>query len=116
MGDWIMADLTKSGVCYDLIESPFFADAMGFRFYFSSATHRENFMRKAHVRKEWLNDSLSRRFKYPVDASLLAVLQLYKQIETRGFFIVKENGQEYRSTDEMSVMVVDVVQDVLECL
>lgn len=83
-----MAELTRHGVCYDLEGSPYTAECEGFVFHFSSVPHMDKFMRETRKREEWLNDSLSRRFRFRVDASIIAVFQLYHQVETRGFYVV----------------------------
>lgn len=97
--------LTKNGVCYDIEESPYYHDCHGFRFYFSSLPHLAKFKRDCLVKEEWLTDSLSRRFKFMIDATVLAVFQLYTQVETRGFYIVAENGHEYRNLSEVKMKV-----------
>lgn len=81
--------LTRHGVCYDLEHSPFFSTWSSFIFFFSSMKHKESFDSKINVRIPWLNDSLSRRFKMKVDVDVLAVFQLYNQVETRGFYVEK---------------------------
>lgn len=98
-----MADLTKSGVCYRLSKSPFYEDYKGYRFFFSSETHRRNFHAKARIKEQWLSDSLSRRFHFDVDASEIAIFQLYWQIETRGFYVVSETGREYYSLRDVGM-------------
>lgn len=87
-----MASTTRNGVAYDLEASPYMAEYLGHTFLFSSDLHRRNFVAKAQMKREWLNDSLSRRFKCIIKADLLAVLQLYTQIETRGFCVYDEEG------------------------
>lgn len=76
---------TKNGVEYDLRRTPFYSAWREYTFYFSSATHLEKFEYRMQARIDWLCDSLSRRFHMEIDASVLAVFQLYMQIETRGF-------------------------------
>lgn len=41
--------------------------------------------------RDWLNDSMSRRFKFTMSLDLLADLSLYRKIETRGFMIINES-------------------------
>lgn len=82
-----MVKMTKSGVVYDVKNSPFQVERNGYIFKFSSEPHRHKFIRDAQVKEEWLNDSLSRRFRIKVDFILLADIQLYQQIEQRGFYI-----------------------------
>ncbi len=101
-----MASLTRNGVCYSIMDSPFYQDYGGYRFFFSSETHRSKFFEKARIREEWLTDSLSRRFHFKFDASLLAIFQLYDQVESRGFYVVCEGGQELNSLDDVKIKAV----------
>ena len=78
---------TKNGVEYDLRKSPYRCSWGGLDFYFSSATHLDKFRRLADMRVEWMNDSMTRRFHFSVEAGLIAVFQLYMQVETRGFLV-----------------------------
>lgn len=83
---------TPSGVEYNLDISPYMCEWRGLEFFFSSAIHRKKFQDKIEIRIDWLNDSLSKRFKFEVEADYIAVMQLYCQVETRGFLVhdVKE--------------------------
>ena len=85
---------TKHGVVYNLLNSPFKCSWGKYTFYFSSATHLAKFNEKLDARIEWLNDSFSRRFHVNIDVSVLAVMQLYMQLETRGFYIIDSAASE----------------------
>lgn len=76
---------TVYGVYYDLSESEYTSDKMGWKFYFSSLPHKYKFERESAKRMDWLTDSLSRRFKYKIYSEELALFQLYGQIEKRGY-------------------------------
>ena len=92
--------LTKNGICYDLESSPFVCTTPFFEYRFSSGTHLRKFKENVDVRKSWLNDSMSRRFHIDVDMEILAELQLYMQVETRGFYVT--NGVEtWRSAENI---------------
>lgn len=100
--------VSKYGVAYNLAESPYFYE-MNFRtggvdclihFRFSSVSHRRKFIDTARNRIEWLNDSMSRRFRVTVRMDELAVLQLYQQVETRGFYM-EIDGKVARCPDEV---------------
>lgn len=95
-----MSNLTRYGVCYDLHDTPYKVHYRGIEFRFSTAAHVRRFEEEARKREDWLSDSLSRRFKFKFDASLPALLQLYIQIETRGFCVII-NGKVYESRDEL---------------
>lgn len=101
------ASQTKSPVCYDLRKSQWTYDSHGYRFYFSTAKHRDKFWREQDKRVEWLTDSMSRRFHFYVDCTLLALMQLYMQIEGRGFFVVDTKlGVVYESPEELRMLVI----------
>lgn len=99
-----MPNLTKSGVCYDLDDTPFCEEWLGMFFYFSSHTHQLKFRRQVNERVSWLTGSLSRRFHVSVCASRLAVIQLYMQIERRGFH-VSYKGCDFHSPDDIQFTV-----------
>lgn len=93
--------LTKYGVCYDLSESPFVCTTSHFEYRFSSARHMQKFSDNVQQRKDWLNDSLSRRFHVSIEVDILAELQLYMQTETRGFHVTDERGRTWLSAENM---------------
>ena len=93
-------------ICYDLPESPFVHEWGEWRFYFSTAAHLRNFIGKIDMKIAWLNDSFSRRFRFNVDASVLAVFQLYNQIENRGFYVVSVTGNELVNPCEVFIECV----------
>lgn len=92
--------LTKNGICYDLDESQFICSTPFFEYRFSSGKHLEKFRENAEKRKAWLNDSMSRRFHIDVDMEILAELQLYMQVETRGFY-VSDGERVWRSAENI---------------
>lgn len=97
-------NLTPFGVCYDLTRSPFKSTWGKYTFYFSSVKHKESFDGKLQVRIPWLNDSMSKRFKFDVDVSQIAVFQLYCQVETRGFYVVDEiRGYKWRNRESLTL-------------
>lgn len=86
--------LTRNGVCYDLTRSNFKTTVNGLTFVFSSRLHLEKFKKKLHENRDIVNYSLTRRFGFAVDVSQLADIVLYRKIETRGFLIVTNEGNE----------------------
>lgn len=91
---------TRGGVYYDLRESPITYSWRGLTYFFSSENHRAKFIRDLRKKEMWLRDSLSRRFRVTVMLDEMAALQLYTQVETRGFLVVTDDQMEYtRSTD-----------------
>lgn len=83
--------LTKNGICYGLKNSPYFCFVGFYKFLFSSPAHLVKFRRELEDNREWLNDSMTRRFKFDMDMELLADFSLYRKIETRGFLIINES-------------------------
>ena len=83
--------LTKNGICYDLKNSPYFCSVGFYKFFFSSPAHLVKFRKGLEANREWLNDSMTRRFKFNMDMELLADFSLYRKIETRGFLIINES-------------------------
>lgn len=95
--------ITKNGVCYDLRESPFTFTWRGIVWFFSSASHREKFIHRVVAKEEWLDDSLSRRFKCSIHLPIVADVQLYTQVETRGFYCQTDDGVEYNTPSSIYV-------------
>lgn len=94
--------LTKNGICYDLKESPYFCFVGFYKFFFSSPAHLVKFRKGLEANRDWLNDSMSRRFKFTMSLDLLADLSLYRKTETRGFLV----------RDEMSGMVYECPENI----
>lgn len=83
--------LTKNGICYDLKESPYFCFVGVYKFFFSSPAHLVKFRKGLEANREWLNDSMTRRFKFNMSLDVLADFSLYRKIETRGFLIINDS-------------------------
>lgn len=79
--------MTRDGVVYDLRFSDYEYTFFPLTFRFSSESHMNKFAERVRNRVEWLNDSMSRRFHVEVRMDLLAALQCYMQVETRGFLV-----------------------------
>lgn len=86
--------LTRSGVAKDLKRSPFRIILNGVTYCFSSDKHLQKFKAQCYAYRAQVNLSLSHRFDYELDLSMIADLVLYRKIETRGFFI-KYRGEEF---------------------
>lgn len=78
-------------IYYDLTKSEFVVRYDDFEFYFSSQFYKNKFLESHidYVRDERLK--LESRFKCGIYADSLLLLELYKKIEKRGFY-VKYNG------------------------
>ena len=93
-----MTNLTRRGVAKELTNSPYiFTELINkdkFDFYFSSRLHLNNFIGKRATNYNMIYNHIYKRFKFKVDCRALADLNLYKKIETRGFYI-KCNDKEF---------------------
>lgn len=88
--------MPRYGVYYDLAESPFKTRRDGIVYYFSSEIHRNRFERDVMERERIMSRSFAKRVGcWKVDMRLPAALQLYRQVETRGFLIYLEDKDVY---------------------
>lgn len=100
-----MPKISQYGVCYRLEESPYIEEVHGYRFFFSSLPHLKKFREQFEEKELWLCDSLGRRFKFCMHAEILAVFQLYQQIETRGFHVEAYFGSVWEDPAEVEFKV-----------
>lgn len=81
--------MNRYGVHYDLDTSPFSVWRHGMEFRFSSASHADRFRVMVSEREAKMGAELARRVGCrSVDMDIPACIQLYRQIETRGFLII----------------------------
>lgn len=75
----------------DLSESPFKVDFEGFELYFSSAFHRNKFIKniKQYVKEETLK--FQNRYKVNISMIDVFIIAYYKKCETRGFRVFRDN-------------------------
>ena len=115
-----MVRLSPQGVCYEIEDTPYRFEWRGITYCFSSNPHKNKFKREVRKRELWLNDSLSRRFGMAFHVEVVADVQLYQQIETRGFYLLTNDGAEYRDASQMIVMpnmlVLGVVEDDIDLM
>ena len=95
--------LTKDGVCYELPDSPYTLWHRGLLYHFSSTYHLRKFRDGVTAREQWLDDSLTRRFKVAVHLPYLADLQWYCICETRGFYVVSDDGATYSNPRQIFI-------------
>ena len=86
--------ITRNGVCYDLNLSDYRHTIGDLTFVFSSQLHLDKFKAKLKDNRNTINRSLSKRFNISIDVSKMADIVLYRKIETRGFLIVTNEGNE----------------------
>lgn len=92
---------SKDGVFYDMERSPYKTMYGDYTFHFSSRKHMSSFLDKMPVRLDWLTDSFSKRFHFYVDAGLIAMFQLYFQVETRGCYVKLADGEVLRCKENL---------------
>lgn len=87
---------SRYGVYYDLYESPFKTRRDGIVYHFSSELHRNRFERDVFERERIMSRSMGKRIGcWKIDMRIPAALQLYRQVETRGFLIFLESEDVY---------------------
>ncbi|MBO5810612.1 MAG: hypothetical protein J6R32_07260 [Bacteroidales bacterium] len=84
--------ISRNGIYYDFDLSKFRHTVDGITYVFSSRLHLEKFIERLEENRTTINNSLTRRFNFPVDVSALADFVLYRKIESRGFMIVTNEG------------------------
>lgn len=99
-----MKNLTRNGVAIDLAKSPYtFTEMINgnvVTFNFSSKLHLTNFLEKRKQNHQMIYNYIYKRFKFTVDCRMLADCNLYKKIESRGFYI-KINNKGYVCPDNI---------------
>lgn len=90
---------SRNGIFYQLEESPWIAREQGMTFYFSSSTHYNRFVREVDKRMRNMTATMGERIGCPVNMRPAACIQLYRQVETRGFLVkYMHNGEEVTAT------------------
>lgn len=87
--------MTRNGVVYDLIKSPYVVEENDIKFYFSSKNHMDKFNENLVDNRNTLSYSLYKRFKTWVNNEQLYDLILYNKIESRGFLVIIEGDEFY---------------------
>ena len=88
--------LTKSGVCYDLPNSPYKVIVQNHTFMFSTMRAKRRFESELPAEREKALESFRRisfnRNNIQGDVKLIAALKLYKRCESRGFSVKLPSG------------------------
>lgn len=84
--------ISRNGVYYDLNLSSYRHTENNITFVFSSQKHLDKFISKIRENREIINRSLSNRFNFDIDVSVISDIVLYRKIETRGFLLLNEDG------------------------
>lgn len=81
--------VSRYGVWFDLDESPYSVYRHGMEFKFSTKGHADRFRLLVSERENKMGAELARRVGCKsVDMDIPACIQLYRQLETRGFLII----------------------------
>lgn len=80
---------TRGGVYHNLEYSTYFYIIDDITFYFSSEYNRNRFVRDYKKERLKIDKSLSNRFDVDINTSILADLRLYRDVEKRGFHVLK---------------------------
>lgn len=78
---------SRNGIFYNLSESPWRLSRHGMIFYFSSETHYNRFLREVDKRERQMTETMSHRVGCFVNMEIPACVQLYRQVEQRGFLV-----------------------------
>lgn len=78
-------------VYHNLSKSPFVLEIRNYKFYFSSAFHKNKYVRG--IDKYILEENVKFKNKYKIDIELedIFILAYYIKCETRGFYAFKNN-------------------------
>lgn len=101
-----MSSLTRSGVAYNLDESPHklvieYSDGNVLVYVFSSELYLNIFKRKLVDNRSKIIESLSKRFGFKIVNNVLADIKLYSMTEKRGFLIIGNESYRCQSTIEL---------------
>lgn len=86
--------ISKNGVFYELKKSCFRVTIDGITFVFSSNLHLQKFLDRLEDNRNTINKSLSNRFNLNIKVHAIADMTLYRKIETRGFYVLDDKGNE----------------------
>lgn len=99
--------MTRNGIEYDLKKSPYtiYNSRTGIKFYFSSLKYLEKFMLACSEEVQIMNYSFKKKYLISFRSDYLALINLYRKIEKRGFLI--EIKEKYYNNPPMMKVVMD---------
>jgi len=103
---------SRRGIYYDLVLSEHIVEHGNFKFYFSSAIHKQKFLERFHEAITETNYQFNKKYGCKFEMRNYAICQLYKQIETRGFLIEFKG---VKITSWYNLKFVGVSQITLNC-
>lgn len=80
---------------YNVDDTPYYFEIDGVTYYFSTFLHMTKFKRLYISNRKDISEKLSNRYRIYIQCNVLADINLYIKVETRGFKIVDRNGVEY---------------------
>lgn len=80
--------MSAKGICYSLEKSPYRVNVNNFTYFFSSKRYADKFRDNLLENRELFNSQWTSRMKIPFESNAMADIQLYQQIEKRGFFVL----------------------------
>lgn len=88
-----MQDITRRGVCYNLKISPYHYTAEGIKYFFSTTINREKFINNYQANRKELKNKFDKKLKLNLNANQMYDIDLYKRVESRGFYITVEGKE-----------------------
>lgn len=105
-----MEEATRRGIWYSLIKSPYFLNLGKITLKFSSGYNRERFVQRIDTYYTNMKMTHEYKIKMEVDESYYNVLalNLYKDIEKRGFCVILNKKQEVITCPENLILTVEI--------
>lgn len=79
-----------------IFDSSYYCTIDGISYYFSTNSRLNRFLARYKENRILLSNKLSIRYKCYIQLNLLADIDLYMRVETKGFYIVDNMGREYK--------------------
>lgn len=86
--------ISRNGIYYDLKQSIYRYKLDNITYVFSSLSHLQKFKMRYSDYRQKINESLSNRFNLDINVDRLADIICYIKVESRGFFIINDKGEE----------------------
>lgn len=83
--------------------SPYYFTVPPLTYFFSTKGHCEKFKTYLEHHRVEISQKLEKRYKIKVNCPLLADINLYREIENRGFYITNENGEVYEWQEQVEL-------------
>lgn len=92
---------------YNLDISPYKTITItNWQFVFSSQNHLEKFHKRLITEETRIINSLSKRFGFKIKSCInIASVNIYKQIEQRGFLIINDKGVKFKNIADVEIFL-----------